>query len=94
MRRLIMILVATAWVVCAQTGEATRRPKLPREIQDLVDRAPGAPPERLMKLPGQRDLRHRRMPAIGYFAHLVDDDLSALGVHGRENLLVFLPRCG
>jgi hypothetical protein len=44
-RKLLMLFSLAAWLAAAQTGDANRRAKLPREIRDLVDQSPAAPPE-------------------------------------------------
>jgi hypothetical protein len=45
MRTLLTLFSLTAWLAAAQTDDADRRAKLPREIRELIDQIAAAPPE-------------------------------------------------
>ena len=45
MRKLLTLFSLVTWWAAGQTTNADRRAKLPREIRDLIDQTPAAPPE-------------------------------------------------
>src|SRR5450432_1215155 len=45
MRKLLTLFSLVAWWAAGQSTDVDRRAKLPREIRDLIDQTPAAPPE-------------------------------------------------